>query len=328
MGPRFAFQGGLGVALDAWILDAPLKVLRQEDHPYQKTTMATMGRYELGLSRCETVAGPGCEVFLDGRSIFRPGATAPGGAWFDLCRELGYEPARDWDWDPALILFQQVVPALAADWHESPLAMNAQGLPDGVLSLAGLRQTFAEAVAGLRHERLGPVGAKVAETFEWLPLRAVVFHDDAQLPLDFEGTGPCGRVSLWLGIHRDRPVVLEGQSPASSVSRRWTIEDLGDRLPSEAFLLAAGLDPEPPKGFEAALQKALGQLCHWMEGPLDAYRRTYPVGIAWHHGRRERLLGRTIVDVRPGSPPMLILDDGTEVAIDSDPVPAGEHGGI
>lgn len=316
------------MVLDAWILGAPLKVLRREDHPYQETTLATLGRHELGLSRRETRAGLSCELFLDGRSIFLPGAAAPGNAWFDLCRELGYEPSRHWDWDPALILFQQVVPALAADWHEPPLPLNAQGLPEGVLSLAGLRQTFAEAVAGLRRELSGPVGAKVAETFEWLPLRAVVFHDDAQLPLDFEGTGPCGRVSLWLGVHRDHPVVLEGQSPATSVPRRWVIEDLGSQLPSEAFLLAAGLNPDPPKGFEAALQSALERMRHWMEGPLDAYRRTYPVGISWHHGRRERLLGRTIVDVRPGPPPTLILDDGTEVAIDSDPVLAREHGGI
>jgi hypothetical protein len=316
------------MALDAWILGAPLKVLRQEDHPYHETTLATLGRHELSLHRRETVAGPSCELFLDGRSFFLPGAAAPSGAWFDLCRELGYEPARHWDWDPALILFQQVVPALAADWHEPPMALNALGVPEGVLSLAGLRQTFAEAVAGLRREHPGPVGAKVAETFEWLPLRAVAFHDDAQLPLDFDGAGPCGLVSLWIGIHRDRAVVLEGRSPATSVPRRWFVEDLGDRLPSEAFLLAAGLDPEPPKGFEAALQSALNRLCHRMEGPIDAYRRTYPVGISWHHGRRERLLGRTIVDVHAGSPPMLILDDGTEVAIDSDSVLTREHGGI
>jgi hypothetical protein len=52
------------------------------------------------------------------------------------------------------------------------------------------------------------------------------------------------------------------------------------------------------------------------------------VGISWHHGRRERLLGRTIVDLRQGDPPMLILDDGTEIAIDPDPVPSWEHGSI
>lgn len=316
------------MALDAWILGAPLKVLRQEDHPYHETTLATLGRHELGLNRRETPEGMSSELFLDGRSIFLPGATVPGRAWFDLCRELGYEPARHWDWDPALILFQQVVPAMAVDWHEPPLALNTQGLPDGVLSLAGLRQTFAEAVAGLRQAHLDPVGAKVAETFEWLPLRAVVFHDDAQLPLDFEGTGPCGRVSLWLGIHRDHPVVVEGQSPTGPVSRKWVGEGLDDQPSSETFLLAAGLDPEPPKGFETALQSALGRLCHWMEGPLDAYRRTYPVGISWHHGARERLLGRTIIDVRSGDPSTLILDDGTEVAMGSDPAPSWEHGGI
>jgi hypothetical protein len=52
------------------------------------------------------------------------------------------------------------------------------------------------------------------------------------------------------------------------------------------------------------------------------------VGLSWHHGRRERLLGRTIVDVRAGSPSMLILDDGTTVAIDPDPVLTRERGGI
>jgi len=315
------------MAMDAWILSAPLKVLRQEDHPYQEATLATLGRHELGLCRCETGSGPGSEVFLDGHSIFRPGATGPAPAWFELCRELGYEPARHWDWDPALILFQQVVPALAADWHEPAMALDARGLPEGVLSLAELRQTFVEAVAGLRHGHAGPVGAKVAETFEWLPLRAVVFHDDAQLPLDFEGTGPCGRVSLWLGIHRDRPVVIEGLSPAPA-SHRWLAEDCRRQLDPEAFLHAAGLDPEPPKGYAAAFHIALEKLCQWMEGPLDAYRRTYPVGISWHHGRRERLVGRTIVDVRSGDRPMLILDDGTEVSIDPDPVPSWEHGGI
>ena len=316
------------MGLDAWILSAPLKVLRQEDHPYRETTLATLGRHELGLCRRDTITGQGCELFLDGRSIFLSGASAPERAWFDLCREFGYEPARHWDWDPALILFQQVLPALAADWHEAPLALGPQGVPEGVLSLASLRQTFAEAVSGLRRSPMGPVAAKVAETFEWLPLRAVVFHDDAQLPLDFEGTGPCGRVSLWLGIHHDRPLVIEGQSPAGPGNRRWLVEELGGRGAAEAFLVAAGLDPEPPKGYDAALQVAMKQLCHWMETPLDAYRRTYPVGIPWHHGQRERLLGRTIVDVRSGNPTMLVLDDGTEVAIDADPVPSWEHGGI
>jgi hypothetical protein len=316
------------MALDAWILGAPLKVLRQEDHPYQETTLATLGRHELGLCRREAPQGPSCELFLDGRSIFQPGAAAPAQAWFNLCRELGYEPARHWDWDPALILFHQVLPALAVDWHEPPLTWNSLGLPEGVLSLAGLRQTFAEAVAELRHQHPGPVGAKVVETFEWLPLRAVVFHDDVQLPLDFEGTGPRGRVSLWLGIHHEQPLILEGHAPASAGLRWWVGEAPPDQLPAAAFLTSAGLDPQPPKGYEAALRSALDSLCQCMEGPLDAYRRTYPVGISWHHGQHQRLLGHTIVDVRPGEPALLILDDGTELAIEPDASRVWEHGGI
>jgi len=315
------------MAMDAWILSAPLKVLRQEDHPYQEATLATLGRHELGLCRRKTPDGPGCELFLDGHSIYLAGSPAPARAWFELCRELGYEPARHWDWDPTLILFHQVIPALAADWHEPPLPMGDQGLPPGVLSLATLRQAFAEAVAGLRRTHAGPVAAKVAETFEWLPLRAVVFHDDAQLPLDFDGTGPSGRVSLWLGIHRDRPVVIEGISPAPP-SHRWLAEAPRNQPDAVSYLAAAGLEPEPPKGFESALQAALDQLCLWLEEPLDAYRRTYPVGISWHHGRRDGLIGRTIVEVRSGERPMLVLDDGTEVALDPDPAPVREHGGI
>jgi hypothetical protein len=314
--------------MDAWILGAPLKVLRQEDHPYHETTLATLGRHELVLNRRESPCGLGCEVFLDGRSVFLPGDPAPGRAWFELCRELGYEPARHWDWDPALILFQQVVPALSSDWHEPPLALDALGMAEGVLSLAGLRQSFAEAVAALRRRHQGPVGEKVAETFEWLPLRAVVFHDDAQLPLDFEGTGPYGRVSLWLGIHRDRPVVIEGQSPRGPETHRWTVEDRGEQPSAGTFLRAAGLDPEPPKGFEGALRAALEELCLRLEGPLDAYRQTYPVGISWQSGRRERLLGHTIIEVRGGDPSVLVLDDGTEVAIDLHQAPISQHGGI
>ena len=314
------------MSLDAWVLCAPLKVLREDAHPYREATLATLGRHELGLSRGS--AGHGCELFLDGRIIFRPGMSGPARAWFDLCRELGYEPSSHWDWDPALILFQQVLPALAADWHEAPLPQDSQGLPEGVLSLAGLRQAFAEAVSALRKGHPGPIGAKVAEVFEWLPLRAVVFHDDAQLPLDFDGTGPCGRVSLWLGIHHNHPVVLEGQSPRGPHSHRWSTVESAGGLVSAPFFRAAGLDPDTPKGFEAAFSATLHRLCNILEGPLDDYRRTYPVGIPWHQDPRARLLGRTIVDVVEGQFPQLILDDGTEVRLGGRLDPVRERGGI
>jgi hypothetical protein len=314
------------MSLDAWVLCAPLKVLREDAHPYQETTLATLGRHELSLSRCSS--GQGCEVFLDGRIIFRPGMSGPARSWFDLCRELGYEPTTHWDWDPALILFQQVMPALAADWRETAFAFDALGLPEGVLSLAGLRQTFAEAVSALRKAHAGPVGAKVAEIFEWLPLRAVVFHDDAQLPLDFDGTGPRGRVSLWLGIHREHPVVMEGQSPRGPLPQRWTPHGQEGGLALEPFFRAAGMEPEAPKGFQAAFAAALNHLCQSLEGPLDDYRRTYPVGIPWHHDPRAHLLGRTIVDVIEGEVPRLILDDGTEVLLEGSRYPTRQRGGI
>jgi hypothetical protein len=314
------------MSLEAWVLNAPIKVLREDAHPYRETTLATLGRHELGLCRCAT--GPDCDFFLDGRIGFRPGMSGPTRDWFNLCRELGYEPTSHWDWDPALILFQQVIPALAADWGEPPLTLTPLGLPPGVLSLAGLRQTFAQEVSSLRKVHPGPIGAKVAEVFEWLPLRAVVFHDDAQLPLDFDGTGPSGRVSLWLGIHRNCPVVLEGPSPGGSHPHRWTTRNQEGRLELGPFLSAAGLEADLPKGFETAFSSVLDHLCEALEAPLDDYRRTYPVGIPWHHDSRANLVGRTILEVWEGPSPKLILDDGTEVPLEGNLHPLREYGGI
>jgi hypothetical protein len=320
------------MVLDAWILGAPLKVQRREDHPYQETDLATLGRHELVLSRVRFPHGqPGCQIFLDGHNIYAPGDPAPGRPWFDLCRELGYEPSRHWDWDPALILFQQAVPALAAGWHDPPLAVDGQGVPEGVVCLATLRQAFAAAVAGLRAQSSGPVADKVVETFEWLPLRAVVFHDDGQQPLDFDGLGgPCGRISLWLGIHRDRAVLLGGEAKGGQRGRHWSPGSPESPLPmgAEAFLEAAGLDPVPPKGFEAAFRRALDHLCADMEDILDAYRQTYPVGISWQRDSRDRLRGRTIVEVRNSHPQVLVLDDGTELTLEGAPTTSRESGGI
>ncbi len=314
------------MSLDAWVLNAPIKVLREDAHPYRETTLATLGHHELGL--CRSASGTDCDLFLDGRVCFRPGMKGPARNWFYLCRELGYEPRTHWDWDPALILFQQVIPALAGDWGENPMALNALGLPPGVLSLAGLRQSFAERVSSLRRAHPGPVGAKVAEVFEWLPLRAVVFHDDAQLPLDFDGTGPSGRVSLCLGLHRHCPVVLEGPSPGGSHPHPWTTRDPDGRLDLDPFLRAAGLDAELPKGFETAFGTALDHLCEALEGPLDDYRQTYPVGIPWHRDSRANLVGHTILEVWEGPSPKLILDDGTEVPLEGSLHPMREYGGI
>lgn len=320
------------MVLDAWILGAPLRVQRREDHPYQETDLATLGRHELVLSRVRSPQGAaGCQIFLDGHGIYAPGDPAPGRPWFDLCRELGYEPTRHWDWDPALILFQQVVPAMTAGWHEPPLLLDDQGVPEGVICLATLRQAFAEAVANLRTCSSGPVAEKVAETFEWLPLRAVVFHDEAQPRLDFDGLGgPCGHISLWLGIHRDRAVVLGGEVLAGQRGRHWLPGAPGADLPvgPETFLAAAGLDPVPPKGFEAAFRRALDHLCGDLEALLDAYRRTYPVGIPWQHDAWERLRGRTIVEVRSGQPSILVLDDGTELILEHAPQVSRQPGGI
>ncbi len=318
------------MVLDAWILGAPLKVQRREDHPYQETDLATLGRHEVAITRLPSPGGgAGCQIFLDGHGIYAPGDAAPARAWFDVCRELGYEPSRHWDWDPALILFQQVVPALTAGWHEPPLLLDSQGVPVGVICLATLRQAFAAEVGRLRQRSAGPVADKVVETFEWLPLRAVVFHDDGQQPLDFDGLGTtAGRVTLWLGIHRDRAVLLEGEAFAGR--RRWrpVLPETGSPAGSERFLAAAGLDPIAPKGFEPALRRALEHLCSDLEHLLEAYRLTYPVGIPWQRPCGDRLCGRTIIEVRPGARTVLVLDDGTELTLEAAPAPTWESGGI
>ena len=302
----------------AWILGAPLRVVRQSAQPYHEATLATLGRHELGLAR----QGGGSAITLDGRPLYRPGATVLDRAWFTLCRDLGYTPALHWDWDPALILFQQVVPALASDWHSPPLSLKAGGTPEGIPSLADLREAFAEAVSSLHELGAGPARARVVEAFEWLPLRAVAFHGEARILAVPRARAPEGRVSLWLGIHRDQPLVLDLPCGGG-----WTPEE-GARTPApEAFLAAAGLDPDLPEGFPAELTWGLHHLSHRMEPSLDAYRRSYPAGIPWHQDPRERLVGRTIVEVRAGDRPVLVLDDGTELAIDADPAAfLGERG--
>ena len=318
------------MALDAWILGAPLKVMRREDHPYQETDLATLGRHEVAVSRFLAPGSePGCRIFLDGQEVYGPGDPAPARPWFDLCRELGYEPSRHWDWDPALILFQQVLPALIAGWHEPPRSLAALGVPPGVVCLATLRQAFAAAVGELRQRSSGPAEDKVAETFEWLPLRAVVFHDDGQQPLDFEGRGAaCGRVSLWLGIHRERAVLLRGEVLGGSRSWQPAAADPSLKAWPESFLEAAGLEPRPPRGFRPAFQQALELLCARLEPLVEAYRGTYPVGIPWQRDTPDRLLGRTIVEVRGGPATVLVLDDGTELTLEPAPTPAWGPGGI
>ncbi len=42
------------MSMEAWVLNAPIKVLREDAHPYRETTLATLGRHELGLCRSAT----------------------------------------------------------------------------------------------------------------------------------------------------------------------------------------------------------------------------------------------------------------------------------
>ncbi|HJW09454.1 MAG TPA: hypothetical protein VJ483_07435, partial [Holophagaceae bacterium] len=113
------------MTISSWILSDPLRVLDSEDHPYLETALATLGSHELALSyskaREAKEGRPEFKVFLDGELIYEMGDASPARAWFLLCRELGFDPARHWDWDPALILFQQVIPAMTQEWHEHDL---------------------------------------------------------------------------------------------------------------------------------------------------------------------------------------------------------------
>ena len=270
-------------------------------------------------------------MFLDGSPVYelgRPTAAAP---WFRLCRDQGFDPEAHLDLDPVLILFRQVVPALARDWHDSPLPFEASGLPAGVVCLATVQAAWERAVATQLDRLKGTgTGDLAASCLDGLPLRAVVFHDDPRRREDFVGTGvddPLLGVFLHLGASRSRPVTLARATVVSTGGLRWSPWELGGdwvqdgrefraTLAPDDFLRAAGLGREAPRGFPAVFQAAVAAVLRDLEPALEAYRETWPTGVVWHRDPLARYLHHMIVDVRmTAEQAFLILDDGTEVAV-------------
>jgi hypothetical protein len=310
----------------AWILREPLTVLESVDEPYLETAKGSLGGHEIGLQFAP--ATPDLRVFLDGGAVFELGMPAPAGPWFKLCREQGFVPEAHWDLDPALILFRQVVPALARGWQE-PLPFNDLGIPDGVVCLATVQAAWVSAVNGLSG-RKDPMSRQVASCFDNLPLRAVVFHDDPSRREDFVGTGvdePLMGVYLHLGASRSRVVTLSKATVVATGGLKMSPWEMGGEWTEDgreyrgtlrpgAFLWAAGLGRDEPEGFEPAFDEALRSVLGIVDPAVDAYRTAWPTGVLWHRDPLARYLNHMIVDVRmEDGKALLTLDDGTDVAV-------------
>lgn len=312
-----------------WILREPLTVLTSVDDPYLMTASGTLGGHDLAIHLAPDAGqGEDFKVFLDGGTVFELGLVTPAEPWFRLCRELGYEADAHWDLDPAWILFQQVVPALARDWREHPLPYLELGLPEGVLGLATVQTAWEAAVSALGER--DPAEAQVAACLRALPLRAVVFQDDPSHREDFVGTGvddPLLGVFVHLGRSRRHRVTLAKATLNGTGGLRWSPwepggewreegrEWMGTQGP-EVFLEAAGLAGAMVAGFKEAFALALAGLIRVLDPAVEAYRHAYPAAIRWHRDPFTRYLNHMIVAVRMvEGRPHLVLDDGSEVAV-------------
>jgi len=308
-----------------WVLHEPLQVLESADEPYLQSARGRIGAHELALHHAPETPD-GLRVFLDGELVFEQGQATPGVAWYQLCRDLGYQPEDHWDLDPALILFHQALPALVRDWREHALPYDDLGLPEGVVCLATVAAAWEGAVAGL--DRSDPGAQLAAACFQALPLRAVVFHDDPAPREDYVGTGvdePLVGIFMQFGGSRESCVTLAKATVNGTGGLRWSPWEPGGDWAAEGrewaatqgpadFLAAAGLG-EAPAGFAEAFQAALSALAGQMDPVVDGYRRAYPARIPWHRDTRTRFLNRMIVEVRSGARLMLVLDDGSEVEV-------------
>lgn len=316
-----------------WLLNAPLKVLDCEDHPYLETALGTLGSHEIAVHLSpgdpDRRIAPEFRVFLDGREIFELGQVTPGAAWFALCRELGFDPERHWDGDPAMILFQQVIPRLTQGWHEIALPYSDLGVPEGVLCLATLRRAWQERAFLLPHKGVDPARALVAECFSLLPLRGVTFSDDPDRRVDYLGNpldAPYLGEYLHFGQSRETALTVCRMTLLGTGGMKWSPWLPGGAWSAEGrefratqgiadMMRAAGLQRDLPAGFPEAFRTALGQLCAHLEPYVEAYREALPTGVRWHRDPKSRYLDRRIVDARLGEETILVLDDGTELAV-------------
>lgn len=312
----------------AWNWKEPLKVLASKDDPYLKSATAAVGAHGLEV-HCSTAPEAPLEfrVFLDGKLVFEPGMVTPEASWYRFCQELGYHAEDHWDLDPALILFHQVLPALARDWGEGALPFDELGLPAGVVCLATVREAWNGAVAALQR---GPEASLLGACFAALPLRAVVFQDDPGRRQDHVGTtvdDPLLGIFLHLGRSRQHRVTLAKAAINDTGGLRWSAWEPGGTWEAEGrafratqgpadFLRAAGLGRAVPPGFAAIFQAGIEGLAKVMDPVVEAYRRAYPAGIPWHRDPSARFLERTIVEARTeAGRQVLVLDDGTEVVV-------------
>jgi len=315
-----------------WILREPLVLLESEDHPYLESARGRIGAHEVAVH----LAGdwhrkehyPEFRVFLDGAEIFEWGDPAPAKEWFTLCHQLGYTPQQHWDWDPALILFQQVLPALAVQWRHVPLPYGPAGVPAGVTSLATLRMNLADWASRLQHPHPNPLDELMAMLFGRLPLRAVILHDDPESRLDFVGN-PLDAAYLgeflYLGEDRATAAVLSRMTFSGTGGMRWSPWLPGGGWSEQGrefaatqgaghFLRAAGLPEVAPKGFEPAFNRTLESLGTFLEPLVEAYLETCPTGIPWHRDPKNRYVNHMVVEARmEHGRTILVLDDGSEL---------------
>lgn len=317
-----------------WILREPLVLLDSEDHPYLESARGKLGPHEVAVHLAEDwhqqEQYPEFRVFLDGREIFEWGDASPAKEWFTLCHQLGYKPEFHWDWDPALILFQQVLPALATRWDHVQFPYGPSGVPEGVTCLATLRTNLADWAERLRRPNPTPSEELLALMFHQLPLRAVILHDDPESRLDFVGNpldAPYMGEFLYLGEQRDTAVVLSRMTFSGTGGMRWSPWLPGGEWSQQGrefaatqgarhFLRAAGLPEATSADFEATFKHSRDNLGKFIEPLVEAYRETCPGGIPWHRDPKNRYVNHMVVQARmEDGQTILVLDDGTELLV-------------
>ncbi len=316
----------------AFMLDLPFQSRVVKDHPYLESSLASLGAHELEAFVLDDGDQKTLRVLLDGALIYKTGDVVPAAEWFNVCREGGYRPRFDWDWDPVTILFLSVLPAMAEHWTEFPLPFEEDGFPEGVDSLATLQKAHAAFIAHLAETPESGAVAQVTEMFAHLPLRAVVLHDRAEQRVDYLGNAldeAYVGIDLVFGRKPEAPARLAKVSLSSTGGMRWSPWLPGGRWANDGrefvagekagdFLRASGLWLEPLAGFEAAFENLMGNYAAFMDEVVERYLAVYPAVIPWHHDLGNQYLQRTVVKVQQsGDGLLLTFDNGLKAMVRS-----------